>query len=68
MVKKEAKASSLIVTQIGSQIGCVKNQRACLKGLGLGKIGRTATLDDNPCVRGMIRKVAHLVKVEVANG
>ena len=51
MVKKEAKASSLIVTQIGSQIGCVKNQRACLKGLGLGKIGRTATLEDNPCVR-----------------
>ncbi|MBE6447016.1 MAG: 50S ribosomal protein L30 [Alphaproteobacteria bacterium] len=68
MVKKEAKASSLIVTQIGSQIGCVKNQRDCLKGLGLGKIGKKATLADDPCVRGMIRKVSHLVKVEVING
>ena len=67
MVKAKAKASSLIVTQMGSQIGCVKNQIACLKGLGLGKIGRKSTLKDDACVRGMIRKVAHLVKVETAN-
>ncbi len=68
MVKKVAKASSLIVTQTGSKIGCVKNQLACLKGLGLGKIGKKVTLEDNGCVRGMIKKVSHLVKVEVANG
>ena len=67
MVKAKAKASNLIVTQTGSMIGCVKNQIACLKGLGLGKIGKKSVLKDDACVRGMIRKVAYLVKVEVAN-
>ena len=36
---------------------------ATLRGLGLGRIGRQKTLEDTPAVRGMIRKVAHLVQV-----
>lgn len=55
---------TVTVTQTGSTIGRIKNQAATLKGLGLGKIGRTKTLEDTPAVRGMIRKVSHLVKVE----
>ena len=52
------------VTQIGSPIGRPKDQRATLIGLGLNKMQRTAVLEDTPSIRGMIRKVAHLVKVE----
>lgn len=52
------------VTQIKSSIGHGKDQIATLKGLGLNKLGRTAVLEDTPAVRGMINKVAHLIKVE----
>ena len=52
------------VTQVKSSIGHGKDQIATLKGLGLNKIGRTSELEDTPSVRGMINKVAHLVKVE----
>jgi large subunit ribosomal protein L30 len=39
------------------------SQAATLTGLRLGRIGRTATLEDTPAVRGMILKVRHLVEV-----
>jgi large subunit ribosomal protein L30 len=52
------------VTQTGSGFGRKPGQRETLVGLGLNKIGRTRELADTPSVRGMIRKVAHLVKVE----
>lgn len=52
------------VTQIASPIGHPKDQRATLIGLGLNKMGRVSVLNDTPSVRGMIKKVAHLVKVE----
>lgn len=52
------------VTQIGSPIGRRGDQRATLVGLGLNKMHRTRELEDTPSVRGMIAKVAHLVKVE----
>lgn len=52
------------VTQIASPIGRPKSQRAILIGLGLNKMGKTSVLEDTPSIRGMIRKVPHLVKVE----
>ncbi|MBX9594142.1 MAG: 50S ribosomal protein L30 [Roseomonas sp.] len=52
------------VVQIGSPIGRKPGQRETLIGLGLNKIRRSSELEDTPAVRGMIRKVAHLVKVE----
>jgi len=52
------------VTQTGSPIGRLAVQRDTLKGLGLNKMGRTRELEDTPSVRGMIRAVAHLVRVE----
>ena len=51
-------------TQTGSPIGRKGDQRATLIGLGLNKIGRTRELEDTPSIRGMINKVAHLVRVE----
>jgi large subunit ribosomal protein L30 len=52
------------VTQTGSPIGRPKDQRATLIGLRLNKMNRTSELEDTPSVRGMIRKVSHLVRVE----
>jgi large subunit ribosomal protein L30 len=54
---------TLTVRQTGSGIRREKSQRATLVGLGLNKIGRTRELEDTPAVRGMIRKVAHMVEV-----
>lgn len=58
------KKKTIKVTRIGSSIGRPANQELNLRGLGLTKTGRTVELEDTPSVRGMIRKVAHLVKVE----
>jgi large subunit ribosomal protein L30 len=55
---------TLKVTQIHSAIARKHDQRETLVGLGLNKINRTRELEDTPAVRGMIRKVAHLVRVE----
>lgn len=52
------------VTQTGSPIRRRLDQRQTLAGLGLNKMHRTSELEDTPAVRGMIRKVAHLVRVE----
>lgn len=52
------------VTQLGSPIGRKPGQKETLIGLGLNKRHRTRELEDTPAVRGMIRKVAHLVRVE----
>ena len=59
-----ASKKTVKVTQVKSSIGHGKDQIATLKGLGLNKIGRTSMLEDTPSVRGMINKVAHLIKVE----
>ncbi len=54
------------VTQVGSHIRRKPDQQATLVGLGLNKMHRSRELEDTPSVRGMIRKVAHLLKVEAA--
>ncbi len=65
-VKKSPAGKTVTVTQIGSPIGRTQDQHATLIGLGLGKRHKTSTLEDTPSVRGMIRKVAHLIRVEEA--
>lgn len=55
---------TVVVTQTGSPIGRKHDQRETLVGLGLNKLHRTRELEDTPAVRGMIAKVAHLVRVE----
>ncbi len=59
-----AERKTVTVTQIASPIGRPKDQRATLIGLGLNKIDRARELEDTSAVRGMIRKVSHLVRVE----
>ncbi|RMG42798.1 MAG: 50S ribosomal protein L30 [Candidatus Dadabacteria bacterium] len=51
------------VRQIRSVSGRNKRVRDTLKALGLGRIGKSATHDLNAPLRGMIRKVSHLVEV-----
>ena len=58
--------ATIKVTQTGSPIRRTPNQRATLIGLGLNKMHRTRELEDTPEVRGMIRKVHHMVKVSEA--
>ncbi len=61
---KKPAGKTLRVTQIGSPIGRQKYQRDTLIGLGLNKRHKTRELEDTPSVRGMIRAVRHLVRVE----
>ena len=51
------------IKQIGSPIRRTKDQRATLIGLGLNKMHRVSELQDTPEVRGMIRKVQHMVAI-----
>ena len=59
-----AASNRLKVTQIGSPSRRPKDQRATLVGLGLTKMRSTRVLEDTPAIRGMLRKVHHMVKVE----
>jgi len=62
--KAGAKSGKTItVQQIASPQRRPEDQRQTLIGLGLNKINRRRTLEDTPAVRGMIRKVGHLVRV-----
>jgi len=55
----------LRITQIRSRIGVPEKVRVVLtRGLGLGRIGKSVVLPDNPYTRGMIARVPHLVRVE----
>jgi large subunit ribosomal protein L30 len=57
------KSKTITVQQIGSPIRRQHTQRETLVGLRLNRIGRVSELQDTPSVRGMIAKVAHLVRV-----
>ena len=63
MAEKNDNGATVTVEQVGSPIRRPKEQRATLRGLGLDKLHRKSTLEDTPAVRGMIAKVAHMVRV-----
>lgn len=52
------------VTQIRSVSGSTVRQKLTLKGLGLGRIGKSRVVNDDGPTRGMIDKVRHLIEVE----
>ena len=56
--------TKLKVTLKRSVIGSTESQRATVRGLGLKKIRSTKVLNNTPAIRGMIKKVIHLVDVE----
>ncbi|AHE55727.1 50S ribosomal protein L30 [Sphingomonas sanxanigenens] len=55
--------ATIKIKQTGSPIRRTQDQRATLIGLGLNKMHRVSELQDTPEVRGMIRKVQHMVEV-----
>ncbi|MCR9235046.1 MAG: 50S ribosomal protein L30 [Alphaproteobacteria bacterium] len=59
----DSKKNTVTVVQTGSPLRRPQEQRATLVGLGLNKLQRQSVLEDTPAVRGMIRKVSHLVRV-----
>ena len=58
--------SKLKITQTHSQIGQTQRHRGTLRALGLRRIGQTVEHTESPQLAGMLRKVAHLVRVEEA--
>ena len=56
-------AKTIVVKQIGSPIRRPAKQRETLIGLGLNKMHKTRELEDTPSVRGMVRKIPHLVEI-----
>jgi large subunit ribosomal protein L30 len=60
--------NKLRITLIKSYIGRPESQRKILMGMGLGKLNRAVLLEDTPEIRGMVRKVCHLVSMEEVKG
>ena len=56
-------AGTVKVKMIGSVIGCPEDQRATVRGLGLRKMHQVVERQDTPAIRGMIKKIPHLVAV-----
>lgn len=54
----------LKLTLVRSTAKSIPNHKACVKGLGLRRTNSTVVVSDDPCIRGMINKVCHLISVE----
>jgi len=63
MTKTKKAGGTVRIKLVGSVIGCPDDQRATVRGLGLRKLQQVVEREDTPMVRGMIRKVPHLVAV-----
>ncbi len=64
MATKNAEGKQLKITLVKSTIGCPQNQKDTVKALGLKKLNSTVTQPDNGPIRGQIKTVCHLLKVE----
>ena len=64
MPKKEESNKTVFVTLVRSPIGYTKDQKATVLALGLRRMHQTIEHKDTPAVRGMIRKIIHLLQVE----
>ncbi len=60
---KKVVKKTLVVKQVGSPIRRPAKQRQTLIGLGLNKMHKTRELEDTPAIRGMIRKISHMVEI-----
>jgi large subunit ribosomal protein L30 len=61
--KDAGKGERLTITLVKSGICTPKDQKATIRGLGFRRLGETVVREDTPAVRGMIRKVRHLLQV-----
>lgn len=59
----EMSKNTVHIKLVRSTIGCVKKQKATIRGLGLNRIGSTSVLEDTPAVQGMVNKVKHMLEV-----
>ena len=66
-MSEQSTGAKLRITQVRSKIGRPQKQRDTLRSLGLRRIRDSVVRPDRPEVRGMVRKVAHLVTVEEVN-
>ena len=57
-------SKTIKVTLVKSPIGRLKKHKACLRGLGLRRIGQTVELEDTPSINGMVSKVRYMVRTE----
>jgi large subunit ribosomal protein L30 len=62
--EEEKTMAKLRVKYIKSAIGYPKDQKATIRALGFHKLQQTVEHEDQPAIRGMVRKVMHLVQVE----
>ena len=60
----KTKQQTLKITQVKSRIGYKKKAKATLDAMGIKKINQTVELPDNPAIRGMIKKIEYLIRVE----
>lgn len=60
---KTASSKTLKIKMVGSVIGCTDSQRATVRGLGLRRMHQVVERIDTPSIRGMVRKVPHLVEI-----
>jgi len=61
---KKAEGKALRVTLVKSPIGYTKKQKATVRALGLRRLNQTVEHQDSPAVRGMLKKISHLIKIE----
>lgn len=59
-----ASKKKLKITLVRSTCKAIPNHKECVKGLGLRRTNHSVVVADNPCIRGMINKVNHLLLVE----
>jgi large subunit ribosomal protein L30 len=57
-------SKTITVKLVKSTISCTDKMKAHVKGLGLRKTGSSKTLENTPCVRGMIKKCIHLLEIK----
>ena len=60
----KTKQQTLKITQVKRRIGYKKKAKATLDAMGIKKMNQTVELPDNPAIRGMIKKIEYLVRVE----
>ena len=60
-------ASKLRIRQVRSAINRSGKQKKTIRALGIRRLNQTVVHDDHPCIRGMVKKVEHLVEVEEVN-
>ena len=61
---KNASPKKIKITLVRSLIGYPESHRAVARGLGLGKPNSSVVREDTPSIRGMVRKITHVLKVE----